>query len=47
MRTPEEFLLAAIRAIDRMPEDPGTVKHHGNASVAAAPRSAVRLGIPA
>jgi uncharacterized protein (DUF1800 family) len=25
MRTPEEFLLAAIRAIDRMPEDPGAI----------------------
>jgi uncharacterized protein (DUF1800 family) len=23
MRTPEEFLMAAVRAIDRMPEDPG------------------------
>jgi uncharacterized protein (DUF1800 family) len=25
MRTPEEFMLASIRAIDRMPEDPGAV----------------------
>lgn len=25
MRTPEEFVLASIRAIDRMPEDPGAV----------------------
>ena len=25
MRTPEQFLLAAIRAVDRMPEDPGGV----------------------
>jgi len=25
MRTPEQFLLAAIRAVDRMPEDPGAV----------------------
>ena len=25
MRTPEQFLLAALRAIDRMPEDPGAL----------------------
>jgi uncharacterized protein (DUF1800 family) len=25
MRTPEQFLLAAIRAVDRMPDDPGAV----------------------
>ena len=25
MRTPEQFLLAAMRAIDRMPEDPGSL----------------------
>ena len=40
LRTPEQFLLAALRAVGRMPEDPGALlgaaRRHGHAAVAAA-----------